>query len=218
MAQFVVIGLGRFGFAACLELKRLGNKVIGVDSRERVVNQVVEHIDYATSLDATDETALRQLDITRSKAVLVAIGENLEASILCVLSLKNLGVEQIWVKASSEAHHTILSRLGVTRVIHPEEEMGIKVAQTLNYPMVNQYMQLGHGFYMVEVIVNKLSCGQSLATLLKRAKGEIKAVLVQRGKACYSNPAESFLINEDDKVILNGQLKALNSIAQKLGA
>ncbi|WP_339145009.1 potassium channel family protein [Pseudoalteromonas galatheae] len=218
MAQFVVIGLGRFGFAACLELKRLGNKVIGVDSRERVVNQVVEHIDYATSLDATDETALRQLDITRSKAVLVAIGENLEASILCVLSLKNLGVEQIWVKASSEAHHTILSRLGVTRVIHPEEEMGIKVAQALNYPMVNQYMQLGHGFYMVEVIVNKLSCGQSLATLLKRAKGEIKAVLVQRGKACYTNPAESFLINEDDKVILNGQLKALNSIALKLGA
>ncbi|TMN44679.1 TrkA family potassium uptake protein [Pseudoalteromonas sp. S2755] len=218
MAQFVVIGLGRFGFAACLELKRLGNKVIGVDSRERVVNQVVEHIDYATSLDATDETALRQLDITRSKAVLVAIGENLEASILCVLSLKNLGVEQIWVKASSEAHHTILSRLGVTRVIHPEEEMGIKVAQALNYPMVNQYMQLGHGFYMVEVIVNKLSCGQSLATLLKRAKGEIKAVLVQRGKTCYTNPAESFLINEDDKVILNGQLKALNSIALKLEA
>ncbi|MGA5989225.1 NAD-binding protein, partial [Escherichia coli] len=75
-------------------------------------------------------------------AVVVAIGEDIEASILCVLHLKNMGVNKIWLKAKTKAHHMILSHLGIDKIIHPEEDMGVRVSQALNYPMVSRYMAL----------------------------------------------------------------------------
>lgn len=119
-------------------------------------------------------------------SVLIAIGESLEASILCVLTLQTLGVKDIWVKATSQPHHTILSKLGVSRIIHPEEEMGVRVAQSLNYPMVNQYMPLGFGIYIVEIRVARHCNGQSINKLPKRVIKYINPVLVRRGKDIFT--------------------------------
>jgi trk system potassium uptake protein TrkA len=148
MAHFTVIGLGRFGVAVSRELIHLGHTVTGVDNDHKAVEKYVESLTEAVICDCADEASLRELDLTSSEVVIVAIGFDMQSSLLCTLALKNLGVQNIWVKASNKAHHTILSKLDVARIIHPEEDMGIRVAQSLNYPMVNNFLAIGDGLYI----------------------------------------------------------------------
>lgn len=216
MAQFAVFGLGRFGAAASAELMRLGHQVIGVDNNAKFINRLADQLSHAVIADVTDEQALQELDIQRCDAVLVAIGEDLEASILCVLHLKNMGIEQIWVKATSKAHHMILSRLGVSRIIHPEEEMGVKVAQALNYPMVNQYLALGNNQYLVEIDITQRLQGSTVASLLADANAFVKAVLVKRRDKLFCPLSDDFVLEHHDSLVLAGPLSILKSLAPKL--
>lgn len=216
MGQFTVIGLGRFGSAASLELMRLGHSVIGVDINTKIVNKMADQLTLAAIADATDEHALKDLNITTCDAVLVAIGESLEASILCVLLLKSMNIKEIWVKATSRPHHTILSRIGVSRIIHPEEEMGIKVAQSLNYPMVNQYMAIGYNLYVVEITITDKCQGIAIEGLLKETKHSIKPLLVQRNKNIFTPVALDFILESGDSLVLAGTLNMLKTIAPRL--
>jgi trk system potassium uptake protein len=216
MGQFAVIGLGRFGSTVSLELIRLGHLVLGVDVEPKFINRLSDKLSHAVIADVTDEQVLAELDLLRYDAVLVAIGEDLEASILCVLHLKNLGVKQIWVKASSKSHHTILSRLGVSRIIHPEEEMGIKVALALNYPMINQYLALGHNQYLVEIPVNSRLKDSSLSALLGGERDDVKTVLVKRRDQLFCPVPDDFILAADDCLVLAGTLSILKSLAPRL--
>lgn len=216
MGQFAVIGLGRFGSSASLELMRLDHSVIGVDINPKIVNQMADQLTLAAIADATDEHALNDLNITTCNAVLVAIGESLEASILCVLLLKSMNINEIWVKATSRPHHTILSRIGVSRIIHPEEEMGIKVAQSLNYPMVNQYMAIGYNLYVVEITITDKCQGIAIEGLLKETKHSIKPLLVQRNKNIFTPVALDFILESGDSLVLAGTLNMLKTIAPRL--
>ncbi|TXI20712.1 MAG: TrkA family potassium uptake protein [Nitrosomonas sp.] len=216
MGQFTVIGLGRFGSAASLELMRLGHSVIGVDINTKIVNKMADQLTLAAIADATDEHALKDLNITTCDAVLVAIGESLEASILCVLLLKSMNIKEIWVKATSRPHHTILSRIRVSRIIHPEEEMGIKVAQSLNYPMVNQYMAIGYNLYVVEIKITAKCQGTVIEELLKDTKHSVKPLLVQRDKNIFTPVNLDFVLESGDSLVLAGTLNVLKTIAPKL--
>lgn len=133
-----------------------------------------------------------------------------------MLHLKNLGVQQIWVKATSKSHHTILSRLGVSRIIHPEEEMGIKVAQALNYPMVNQYLALGNNQYLVEIALIERLDGMTLSALLADAKHFTKAVLIKRREQLFCPVAEDFVLKSGDSLVLAGPLSILKALAPRL--
>lgn len=214
--QFAVIGLGRFGSAASLELMRFGHTVIGVDIDAKIVNKLADQLTLAAIADATDEHALKDLNIPTCDAAIVAIGENLEASILCVLLLKNLGLNEIWAKASSKPHHTILSRIGISRIVHPEEEMGIKVAQSLNYPMVNQYMSLGFNLYVVEIKINEKCHNLFIKDLLKDVHDPIDPLLVRRKQDIFKPIEPNFVLELGDSLVLSGSLNALSSIAPRL--
>ena len=216
MGQFAVIGLGRFGSASSLELMRLGHSVIGVDINAKIVNQIADQLTFAAIADATDEHALKDLNITTCDAVLVAIGESLEASILCVLLLKNMHIKEIWVKATSKPHHTILSRIGVSRIIHPEEEMGMKVAQSLNYPMVNHYMPIGFNLYVVEIKITEKCHDISIKDLLKDVRDPIDPLLVRRKREIIKSIGPDFILELNDSLVLSGSLDALASIAPRL--
>lgn len=216
MGQFAVIGLGRFGSAASLELMRLGHSVIGVDINPKIVNKMADQLTLAAIADATDEHALKDLNIITCDATLVAIGESLEASILCVLLLKSMNIKEIWVKATSKPHHTILSRIGVSRIIHPEEEMGMRVAQSLNYPMVNQYMSIGHNLYVVEIKITEKCQGIPIEELLGEAKNSIDFLLVRRKKDIVKLIEPSFVLEADDSLVLAGSLNALKTIVPRL--
>ncbi|GCF90599.1 NAD-binding protein [Shewanella sp. M-Br] len=213
MAHFTVIGLGRFGTAASLELINLGHTVTGVERDPKLAEKYVDELTQTVVCDSTDENALRELDLENSEAVLVAIGEDMQSSLLCTLALKNIGVKKIWVKASTKAHHTIVSKLGVNRIIHPEEEMGIRVAQALNYPMVNNYLPLGNGLYVVEVhIRNKLHN----TLIFELLKGSVKPILVKRGTQVFSSFSTDFCLHEEDILLLYGTQTELKSIAPRL--
>lgn len=215
MGQFAIIGLGRFGLAVSLELMRLDHSVIGVDVDAKIVDQMADQLTLAAIADATDEHALKDLNITTCDAVLVAIGDDLEASILCVLLLKNMDIKEIWVKATSKPHHTILSRIGVTRIIHPEEEMGVKVAQSLNYPMVNQYMTIGYDLYVVEIKITEKCQNTSIEALLEEVQ-DTDPLLIRRKRAVLKPVEPGFVLEAGDSLVLAGSLNALKIIAARL--
>ena len=216
MAQFGVIGLGRFGARTSLELLDLGHEVIGVDSDEKSVDALAEYLTHAAIADVTDEKALKELSLEECDVVLVAIGEDLQASLLCVLHLKSIGVKEIWAKATSKEHHQILSKLGVKRIIHPEEEMGIRVAQALNYPMVNEYMSLGHNWYCVEIDVNEDLNGKSIEDILPDDLEHFHLLLLKRRDEVTANPSTSVKLEGNETLVIAGSLKDLKSMAPKL--
>ena len=216
MAHFTVIGLGRFGIAASMELIYLGHTVTGVDRDAKIAEKYVDDFTQVMICDSTDENALKELDLINSDAVLVAIGEDMESSLLCILALKKIGVKEIWVKASSRAHHTIVSKLGVARIIHPEEEMGVRVAQALNYPMVNDYLSIGHGLYVVEIHIKPQLDGRPLGDVLDPAKGKVDAVMIKREQETFLQLDKTFVLKEKDILLLCGPRSELKHIAPRL--
>jgi len=212
MAQFAVIGLGSFGATVALELTKLNHDVIGIDTIKRNVENLADHITHAVIADATDEHVLEELNIQNCDAVIVAIGEDIEASILCVLNLKNLGVEKILVKAKTKAHHTILSHLNVSKIIHPEEDMGVRVAQALNYPMVSRYMALDDDHYIVKVPVNEKLNNINLSGILKQ-EPNIKLLLLKRDQQIFYETDPNFTLQTDDVLILEGSLSHLRKLS-----
>lgn len=213
MAQFAVIGLGSFGATVALELTKLNHDVIGIDTIKRNVENLADQITHAVIADATDEHVLEELNIQNCDAVVVAIGEDIEASILCVLNLKNLGVEKILVKAKTKAHHTILSHLNITKIIHPEEDMGVRVAQALNYPMVSRYMALDHDHYIIKVPVHEKLNKVNLSGILKQ-EPHIKLLLLKRDEQIIYEIDSSFTLQTGDVLILEGLLTHLKKLSR----
>lgn len=216
MGQFAVIGLGRFGSAASLELMKMGHSVLGADSSEKTINKYADLLTNAVILDVTDREALEELGLDNYDVVLVAIGTEFQASLLCVVHLKSLGIQEIWVKATSHAQHLILSKLGVTRIIHPEEEMGIRIAQTLSYPMVNDYISIGNGEFVVEINASKKLEGVTLQHILPDEPQKLHVLIVKRKTQVTVHPSLDFEIQANDILVLSGQLSTLRTIAPRL--
>ncbi|MGE4370154.1 MAG: TrkA family potassium uptake protein [Burkholderiaceae bacterium] len=216
MGQFAVIGLGRFGSAASLELMKMGHSVLGIDTSGKVVDKYADRLTQAVIADVTDQAALEELGLDNYDVVLVAIGEDVQACLLCVVHLKSLGVPTIWVKATSHAQHLILNKLGVERIIHPEEEMGIRVAQALSYPMVNDYISIGNGEFVVEIDVSERLDGVPLNDVMPLDPDVIHVLLVKRKTQLTVHPPREFVLRAKDILVILGQLSALKTIAPKL--
>lgn len=214
MAQFAVIGLGSFGATVATELAALKHDVIGIDLVKKNVENISEKLTHAVIADATDETVLKELNIQSSDAVVVAIGEDIEASILCVLHLKNMGVENILAKAKTNAHHMILSHFNIKKIIHPEEDMGVRVAQALNYPWVSRYMSLGDDHYIVKVVIPLHLRGVNLLGLINKAN-DITIVLLKRQQQVVCNIDSELTLELNDILVLEGPLQELKKLSNR---
>lgn len=213
--QFAVIGLGGFGETIAIELTRLGHDVMGVDHDERVVDRLADAVTHAVVADATDERALEELNLGKYDAAVVAIGEHIEASLLTTLHLKALGLKDVWVKALNKDHHRILAKLGATRILHPEYEMGIRVAQALNHPMVSNYISLGDEHYIVEIIASDRLEGKPMEDVIAEAKADVTVLLIHRRQETMVTP-HRLAINKGDHVVLTGALGELRKTAPYL--
>lgn len=213
MALFAVIGLGSFGSTIATQLVSLNHDVIGMDNNKRNVESISDQITHAVIADATDEHVLKELNIQNCEAVVVAIGEDIEASILCVLHLKNMGMNKIWAKAKSKAHHMILTHLGVDKIIHPEEDMGTRVAQSLSYPMVSRYMALEDDHYIVKIEIHADHHATPLNQLMKHAP-EITTLLHKRGSVVQYQVASDLILQEGDILVVEGLLEPLRHLAR----
>lgn len=214
--QIIVIGLGVYGATIAMELTRLGHDVLGVDMDERRVDNRAEDITHAVIADVTEENALDEIDAGDYDVGVVAIGRNLEAAILATLHLRELGVETVWAKALTREHKRILERVGATRIISPEAEMGEMVAQELNYPMVNNYIGLGDDEFVVEVVVGDSLDGVSIDQLMGDEPTESMVVLVKRGSEVHRTPKSSFELKQEDQLVIAGPLDELRHLAQEI--
>ena len=213
MAQFAVIGLGSFGATVATKLAMLNHDVIGIDSNKKYVETFSDQLTHAVIADATDEHVLKELNIQNCEAVVVAIGEDIEASILCVLHLKNMGINKIWAKAKSKAHHMILTHLGVDKIIHPEEDMGVRVAQSLSYPMVSRYMVLEDDHYLVKVEIKESQQGTRLNQMMDHVP-EVKTILHKRGTDIQYSLDPNLILQTGDILVIEGLIEPLRRLAK----
>ncbi|MCL1488918.1 TrkA family potassium uptake protein [Marinobacter sp. M3C] len=212
--QVIVIGLGVFGTTVAQEMTRLGHDVLGLDIDEQRVDRLAQDITHAVIADVTDESALIELNAGNYDVGVVAIGRNAEATMLATLQLHELGVKKIWAKALSLQHHRILERLGATRVISPEHEMGVRISQELNYPMVHDYLSLGDDYFVVEFQTTKDLIGKTVGDLIGNLP--VSALVAKRMKTAHTHPDTSWDIQSGDRLVLGGQLNDLRALIHRL--
>ncbi|SFE71745.1 potassium channel family protein [Alteribacillus iranensis] len=202
--QFAVIGLGRFGISVSRELYKLGHDVLAIDINPSKVNEMVNDSTHSAVADGTDEKALRELGITNFDHVIVAIGDNLQASILCTLLLKEMGIESVWSKAQNAHHHKVLDKIGADKIIHPEHDMGNRVAQHLMSDKVIDHIELSRDFSIVEISVPKSMNKKTLAELDIRAKYGVTILGIKRGKNINISPAADDILQQRDVLFVIG--------------
>jgi trk system potassium uptake protein TrkA len=179
--QILVVGLGRFGSAVARELHELGHEVMAVDSSERMVNDIAPHVTHALQLDASDEAALRAAGAGEFPHAIVSISSATDASIFAVMALKNLGVPNVIAKAANALHASILERVGASRVVLPEREMGERVAHTFAIPSVIDYLDLGPRFGIAKVRPPADWVGRTLAQLELPTSMKLTPIALIRG-------------------------------------
>lgn len=212
--QFIVIGLGVFGATIARDLTRLGHEVLGIDNDEQRVDRLADEITHAVIADVTDDTSLVELNAGSYDAAVVAIGRNVEATMLATLQLRELGVKKVWAKALTTHHQRILDRLGADRIIAPEYEMGMRISQELNYPMVHDYLGLDDDYFIVDF--------QTTESLIDKTIGEIingepvAALLLKRMKEAHPHPDHTWQIRSGDRLILGGKLQDLRELVNRL--
>lgn len=214
--DFAVIGLGRFGSSICRELRKEGKQVLAIDRDESKVNEFKNIATHAVILDSTDEEALKEIGIKNVDHVIVAIGENIQASILTTVILTDLGVEKITVKAQNDHHEKILRKLGIDRVVHPERDMGRRIALNIISNNILDYLDLSDDHRIAEVKAGKKMIGKSLQQLDIRARYQCNVVAVKRGEVIDVSPKPEFEFNMDDILLVIGKEKDINRFEKQL--
>ncbi len=202
---FGVIGLGRFGFNVAKTLAEGGAEVIACDIDEEKVKQISELVHQAFILDATDEKALKESGIANADTVIVSIGENIEASILVVVQLMELGVKEIIAKAVNPLHGRILERLGVSRVIHPERDMAIRLAHSLLVGGFIEEIPIAENYSIFEMKPPQRLHNKTLKELDLRRKYDMTVLAIKRGDKFIVNPSAEEVIVQDDILVVLGR-------------
>jgi len=191
MAQFAVVGLGKFGIKVARTLAEEGAEVIAIDSDPRRVEEIKDVIAEAICMDSTDEETMRAMGIESVQAAIVAIGEGQEASILSTAVLKRLGVPQILARAISDLHGQILELVGADRVILIEDMMGEQIAKSLVAPNVLDRIELSTGYTMAEIASDDLFVGKTLRELNVREAFGINVIAIKRRAPVVSDRGEN---------------------------
>jgi trk system potassium uptake protein TrkA len=212
-SSVLVVGLGRFGTAAALELMALGHEVLAVDIDEATVNDISPEVTHAAQLDATDEGALKSVGAGDFEFAIVAISSATDASIFATMALKNLGVGQVIAKAATSLHGAILERIGADRVIYAEKEMGERVAHSLSIPGVMEYLDVAPRFGIIKIRPPEAWVGRSLKDL-GLGQRQLSPVALRRGKDVTVNPSSDVVLAATDELILLGRDEHLERIGR----
>lgn len=202
-SNVVVIGLGRFGGALATELVALGRDVLGIDSNEARVQEYSSYLTHVVQADPTNEETLRDLGVTDFDAAVVAMSASIETSILTASLLIQLGVKQVWAKASSPAHGRILEQIGVHHVVYPDSDMGRRIAHQVGGDELD-YVEIDEGFVMAKTRANAEFSGKSLEELALRSKFGVIVVATSKADQAYEAATPATVLNEGDFLIVAG--------------
>lgn len=214
--EYVVIGLGRFGGSIVRELNALDMDVMAIDSNEDRVDEYSDIATHAVVADTTDEAVMKSLGIRNFDQVIVAIGENIQTSTLTTLILKELGVKKVIAKAQNDYHAKILNKIGADLVVHPERDMGRRIAHNIASASVLDYLELADEYSIVEAKANERIAGQTIVDLDIRANFGINIIAIKRDKDVIISPDPNMNIELGDILIMIGHDNDLNRFEKKL--
>jgi trk system potassium uptake protein TrkA len=212
--QFVVIGLGNSGYFLARHLTALGHDVLVIDSSPEKIQDITASVSQAVVADSTRKKQMASLPLNKVDSVVVCIGEDLEASLLTVLNLKELGVKHIIAKSSSPAHTVILEKLGVSDIFHPERDMSISLAERMNRPNMLDYLPFMEGFSIIELACPEKFIGKTLKELSLTSKYGVQVIAIRdplETEPKLGNLAD-YVLQERDVLFIIGPNKVLDKI------
>lgn len=203
-ADYMVIGLGRFGSAAAEGLVALGQEVIGVDGSDARVQHHMNLLGQVVQADGTDIDAMRQVGAEDVGTALIAVGSDIEASILAASVMLEIGVPRVWAKAVTSRHGAILERIGVHRVVYPERDMGDRVAHALAGRALD-FVMLDPRFALAETMTPASLAGQGLGDARIRSRFDVTVVCVKHPGGEYTPATADTVINVGDDLLVVGE-------------
>lgn len=202
--QFAVIGLGRFGRSIARCLHGMGYEVLAVDRSYELVQSFSDVVTHVVQADTTDENALKALGIRNFDVVIVAIGEDMQANVLTVVQLKELGVPFVVAKARNLLHGKLLEKIGADSIVYPERDMAKRVAYSLTSRNIMDYIELSPDYSIAEVGVPRSIAGKSLIESNVRAKYGLNVVAIKRKEQLILPPNPHDVIEKDDIIVVVG--------------
>ncbi|MCM2437000.1 potassium channel family protein [Periweissella beninensis] len=204
---FAIIGLGRFGGSLLKKLASAHQDVLGIDCDEELVEDYMAFATHTAIADGQDEDALRALDIASFDHVIIAIGHNIQASILTTILVKDLGAKHIVAKAETTTHAKVLARIGADMIVHPEAEMGRRVAHQLMTPNILNYIDLTKDYSLAEIrITNTALANKSLSAIDFRNKYRLNVIAVRHSSDNIKiTPQPDEVIHLDDVLSVIGK-------------
>ncbi|MEU3253395.1 TrkA family potassium uptake protein [Streptomyces sp. NPDC006997] len=211
--RVAVIGLGRFGSSLASELMRRGWDVLGIDTDSRLVQKYSDDLTHAAVADCTDAEALRQLGVNEFTSAVVAIGTDIEASILVSTNLLEADVPNIWAKAISRQHGQILERLGVHHVVLPEHEMGERVAHLVTGRMLD-FIEFDDDYALVKTVAPEVATGVPLGESQVRRRFGVTVVGIKRSGEDFTYATAETVVERGDVIIVTGKTHAVEEFAE----
>lgn len=209
--QYLVVGAGRFGSALATTLYELGHDVVVVDHDEERIDEIMEEVTHAIILDATDEDALSRLELSSFDQVVVAIGNDLEASILAIMAAKAQGAKHVLSKATSETSARVMLKVGADEVVRPEHDMGVRLAKALVTPTIVDAFNLGDQYEVIEYTAHRDLCGR-LGDLKLPKRFGVQVIAVNRNGVLTVSPDPDFAIFPSDNVVIIGETLAVERL------
>ncbi|MFM2189700.1 MAG: hypothetical protein RL491_86, partial [Bacteroidota bacterium] len=217
--KFAVIGLGQFGNAIARTLAVRGAEVLAIDSSEEHIEDIKEDVSYAVCMDATDIKLLRSHNVHEMDAVVVAIGEDFEALMLCIVQLLELKVKRIMARANGKHQRMILEKIGVSEILSPENDVGLAVAERLLNPNILTSLLLPDNYEIVEVKTPRSIANRTLGDINLRSKYNLNLITLKREtevikdgevvKECHilGVPNSETVLIESDTIIVFGLVR-----------
>ena len=211
--QFVVIGLGRFGTSVAKTLTALGHEVLALDKNEHAVQAIMQDVTQAVQADVREEETLRGLGVRNLDVAVVAIGDDLEANILITLMLKEMGIPYVVAKAQSVQHGKVLEKIGADKIVYPEQDMGIRLANNLIRTNVMDFIELSLDYSIFEIIAPSQFVNKSLGKLNLRAVYKLNVVAIKKGREqIVIAPGANAVVDEGDILVIVCNKKALSRL------
>lgn len=210
--EFVVFGLGRFGKSVASSLADGGCEVLVVDNNEDKIHEMADLVTYAVKADVTDSEVMETLGISNFDGAIVAIGENLEASVMVTILAKEMGIPYVLAKVQNDIHAKVLKKVGADMVVFPEKETGIRIANKLIMGNFFDAVELSSTFSMMEIDAKNEWDGHSLKELNLRASYNINVIGIKRNGSLDINPDADKPLCRDDILIVIGENIQLNKL------
>lgn len=211
-----VFGLGRFGGAVARSLTALGHEVLGVDADQERVEIFNAELTHAIACDCTDEDALRALGLRNFDVAVVAIGHDVQASILTTVLLKEMGVPMVVAKAANELHGRVLAKVGADKVVYPERDMGARVAHSLLTGSETDFIELSPDYTIMELAAPAVLTGKTLRETNLRARFGINVMAIKSGEEINAAPLATDMVNPGDVLVLLGSNDGVRKLERML--